>query len=89
MVEAGIMSRLCCPETRQPVRPADQKLLEELNRKVASGTLKNRAGVIVTKALEAGLVRADGKVVYPVCDGIPVMLSEEAVVVAEELKVEG
>jgi uncharacterized protein YbaR (Trm112 family) len=33
----------------------------------------------VTGRLEAGLVRADGKVLYPIRDGIPVMLVEEGI----------
>jgi len=32
----------------------------------------------VTEKIEAALVRSDGKVAYPVRDGIPIMLVEEA-----------
>ena len=31
--------------------------------------------------LQAGLVREDGRVIYPIQDGIPVLLREEAVTV--------
>ncbi len=74
-----VLQLLCCPETRQPVTPAGAELLASLNARIAAGTLKNRAGAVVTDAIEAGLVRADGKVLYPIRDGIPVMLIEEGI----------
>ena len=37
----------------------------------------NVGGAAVTEALEAGLVREDRKVVYPIRDSIPVLLIDE------------
>jgi uncharacterized protein YbaR (Trm112 family) len=78
-ISPDLLEILCCPETHQPVREAEAALLERLNAQAAAGTLKNRAGQLVTGRLEAGLVRADGKVLYPIRDGIPVMLVEEGI----------
>lgn len=74
-----LLKILCCPETRQPVRLAEPALLEELNRQITAGTLRNRAGKLVTEKIDGGLVRGDGKFLYPIRQSIPVMLIEEAI----------
>ena len=78
-VSAELLEILVCPETKQPVAPAPQELLARLTREAEAGTLRNRGGEPVTKAVSEGLVREDGKVLYPVEDGIPVMLIEESI----------
>lgn len=79
MISRELLELLCCPETHQPVREAEPALIARLNAQIAAGTLKNRAGQTVGERLEGGLVRADGKVLYPIRDGIPVMLVEEGI----------
>jgi uncharacterized protein YbaR (Trm112 family) len=79
MVDPQLLEILCCPETRQDVALAPDATVESLNRQVEAGTLRNRAGEIVREKLDAGLLRADGKVLYPVREDIPVMLIEEAI----------
>ncbi|HWW02268.1 MAG TPA: hypothetical protein VNZ64_21380 [Candidatus Acidoferrum sp.] len=79
MNEPEFLSLLCCPETRQDLRLAEAALLDELNRRIGSGSLKNRAGQVVSEKLSEGLVRADGKFLYPIRQNIPVMLLNEAI----------
>ncbi len=74
-----LLPLLCCPETHQDLRLAEPALLDQFNHQIAAGTLKNRAGQTVTEQLDGGLVRADGKVLYPIRQGIPVMLVDEAI----------
>jgi uncharacterized protein YbaR (Trm112 family) len=81
MVDPELLKLLCCPETHQPLRPADSLLLQELNGKIAAKDLSNRAGRTVTEEIQEGLLRADGKVLYPIRKGIPVMLAEESIFV--------
>jgi uncharacterized protein YbaR (Trm112 family) len=78
-VSEELLEILVCPETKQPVSPASAELLAKLNESVTAGTLRNRGGNPVSKPIEEGLVREDGQVLYPVDDGIPVMLIEESV----------
>lgn len=78
-VSPELIEILVCPETRQPVRPATAAELEALNARVAAGLLRNRGGEPVPKPIAEGLVREDGKVLYPVDDGIPVMLIDESI----------
>ena len=78
-VDSELISILVCPETGQSVKLADAALLERLNGAVDAGELRNRGGSPVSKRLQEALVREDGRVLYPVEDGIPVMLTEESI----------
>ena len=79
MLEPDLLEILVCPETKRPVRLAEPELLERVNRAIAEGTVENRAGKRVEETLEAALVREGDDLLYPVHDGIPVMLIDEAV----------
>jgi uncharacterized protein YbaR (Trm112 family) len=78
-VSEELLEILVCPETKQPVKPAPQELLRKLAADIEAGSVRNRGGDKLTKAPTEGLVREDGKVLYPVDDGIPVMLIEESI----------
>ncbi len=82
MIDAELLKILCCPETHQEVRVADQAVIDKLNRQIAAGTLKNRAGQPVQEQIDSGLVRADGKYLYPIRRNIPVMLVDEGIPLA-------
>jgi uncharacterized protein YbaR (Trm112 family) len=79
MIDKELLDILACPEDKTPVKLADQATIDGLNTKIRQGSLKNRKGDAVSREIEAGLVRADGKFLYPVWDDIPVMLIEEAI----------
>ena len=78
-VSPDLVEILACPETLQPVRLATAEELAALNDRIRSGALRNRGGEAPEKAFDEALIREDGKVAYPVDDGIPVMLTEESV----------
>jgi uncharacterized protein YbaR (Trm112 family) len=78
-VNPELLEILVCPETRQPLAQADASLLTKLNAEIEAHSLRNRGGEAVAKPIEEGLLREDGKVLYVVDDGIPVMLVEESI----------
>lgn len=78
-VSSELLEILACPETKQPVALAGDDVLSGVNEKVSAGTLRNRGGEKVEKPIAEGLLREDGKILYPVDDGIPVMLIEESI----------
>ncbi len=78
-VDPELLEILVCPETRQPVTMASEELLASLNTKIEAGQLRNRGGDTVPAPLQEGLLREDGRILYPVDDSIPVMLIEESI----------
>ena len=78
-VDPELIAILVCPETRQPVRAASSDELARVNAAVRGGTLRNRGGAKVERELSEALMRDDGRVLFPVEDGIPSMLIEESI----------
>jgi uncharacterized protein YbaR (Trm112 family) len=79
MVDKELLEILVCPEDKTAVTPADSALLASLNARIRQGGVKNRGGNPVATEIKEGLVRADGKYLYPVDNDIPVMLIDEAI----------
>jgi len=77
-MNADLVQLLVCPETHQSLSHAPASLISGLNQRIAAGTLKNRGGEVTQEPLEAGLLRSDGRVLYPVRHGIPIMLIVES-----------
>lgn len=78
-VSSDLLEILACPETKQPLTVASDDVLSKVNAEIQSGSLRNRGGVPVSKSVDEALVREDGKILYVVDDGIPVMLIEESI----------
>jgi uncharacterized protein YbaR (Trm112 family) len=73
---------LRCPETWQKLSVAPPDLMQRLRAGQAAGKLFHASGKPVGAPVEAGLLREDGRLLYPVIDDIPVMLKDEAIVIA-------
>lgn len=78
-IDKDLLAILCCPDTKQDVRLADEALIAKLNEAVTRGQLKNKACKAVTEPLDGGLIRNDRKMLYPIREDIPVMLIEEGI----------
>lgn len=79
MMNPELLEILVCPETKQRLTFAETGVLDRVNQAAGAGGLKNQGGDRVKDRIEEGLVREDGKVLYPVKDDIPVMLLDEAI----------
>lgn len=80
MLNAEQLARLRCPESRQTLKYADAAVVSKLNASIGAGELRNRVDQIVDRRLDAGLVREDGRVLYPVIDQIPILIVDEAII---------
>ncbi len=78
MIPPEILAILCCPETHQSLRAADGALIESLNQEISTGQLRNRTGSNVTVPINGGLIREDGKFLYPLRNNLPILLIDEA-----------
>ena len=58
---------------------APEASVVELNSLIEEKKLRDRGGQLVTNPLAGGLVRADGKFLYPIQGEIPILLVERAI----------
>jgi uncharacterized protein YbaR (Trm112 family) len=80
MIRPELVEMLVCPENHAPLLVASSELVARINRAVASGRLTNKAGRKVEQPLDGALVRSDQALLYPIMDGIPMLLVDEAIV---------
>ena len=84
MIDQALLDILACPETKEAVRLAPDSVVENVNGMIRAGTLVNRGGEKVTELIDSGLIRADGKYLYPIREEIPIMLIDEAIPLSAE-----
>lgn len=78
-MDKRLLTILHCPVTHKGLALANAATLHSVNRAIEAGGLKNRDGQVLAGPLSEALLTADGKVLYPVADGIPVLLEGESV----------
>ena len=78
-LDPDFLKMLVCPRTHKPLREATAEELAALNARIAKGEVRNRGGSSVETALGAGLIVEEEGEVYPIQEGIPVLLVTEAI----------
>ena len=78
MISDELLALLRCPQTMQTLAMASPGQLAQIEAARVAGTLRDWAGNPVSEPVSAGLVRADGTLFFPVHDGIPLLLLDEA-----------
>jgi len=79
-IDPELLAILVCPETHQSLALAAEAEVARVNERIASGAQRTVAGAEVLEPVDGGLVREDGRVLYPIRQGIPVLLVEEGLV---------
>ncbi len=74
-----LLSILCCPVTHKGLSVVRPDHLKKINTAISEGRLANRDGAILSESVKEALISDDGKIMYPVNDGIPVLLEGASV----------
>lgn len=78
-MDKRLLTILRCPVTHKGLSVLKKDKLAKLNEAIAAGKVKTLDGVVLEEPLAEALVTDDGKRLYPVNDGIPVLLESESV----------
>ncbi|NIA26854.1 MAG: hypothetical protein GWP02_02280 [Desulfobulbaceae bacterium] len=78
-MDKRLLSILRCPVTQKGLSLARSAMLKDVNAAIDSGKLSNHDGQVLAEPMSEALVTDDGKVLYPISNGIPVLLEGESV----------
>lgn len=82
-ISDSLLDIICCPVSHEPLQPLDRRRLKSLNKHIADGQVQYVDHTTVEDRARAALITRDGKVIYLVTDGIPVLLPERGIGTAQ------
>jgi uncharacterized protein YbaR (Trm112 family) len=74
-----VLDLLACPDTLQPLQELEEGKLRVINEHIQQGQCRKVSGQKHLVPLKEALIRADGKIVYRIDNGIIVLLREEGI----------
>ena len=78
-MDKRLLTILRCPVSHKGLSVLNKDKLARINAAIDAGELLNHDGAAVAGPLREALVTDDGKRIYPVDDGIPVLLEGESI----------
>lgn len=70
---------LCCPVSHEPLLPLSAARLKKLNQAIGDGEVQYVDHAPVKGTLKAALITRDGKVIYAIEQGIPILLPDRGI----------
>jgi uncharacterized protein YbaR (Trm112 family) len=78
-MDKRLLTILRCPVSHKGLSVLKKDKLARVNAAIDAGDLVNHEGSAIAEALTEALITDDGKRLYPVNDGIPVLLEGESI----------
>ncbi|MGB5512291.1 MAG: Trm112 family protein [Woeseiaceae bacterium] len=78
-MDKRLLTILRCPVSHKGLSMLKKDTLDQINAAIRQGAVKNREGEVLAEPLAEALITDDGKRVYPIDDGIPVLLEGESI----------
>lgn len=78
-MDKRLLTILRCPVSHKGLAVARGDVLDRVNAAIAAGSVSNRDGTVMSEPLSEALVTDDQKLIYPVANGIPVLLEGESI----------
>ena len=78
-MDKRLLTILRCPVSHKGLAIAKSDVIERVNEAITAGTVTKRDGSVLSEPLSEALVTDDQKLIYPVANGIPVLLEDESI----------
>ena len=74
MIQTALLAFLYCPATHQKLRQADESSIDICKEKISVEELRNIRGEVLMQTFESGLIREDGRILYPIFENVAQLL---------------
>jgi len=78
-MDKRLLTVLRCPVSHRSLAVLKKDMLARVNAAIEAGELVNHEGITLAATLSKALITDDGKRIYAVDDGIPVLLEDESI----------
>ncbi len=78
-MDKRLLNILRCPVSHKALSILKKDDLQRVNSAIDAGEMLNQDGMRLVEPLTEALITDDGKRVYPIADGIPVLLEGEGI----------
>lgn len=78
-VSGKLLEILQCPRTKQDLRNLEPEKVSRINLEIEKGHVKYYDGSAVEDNLDEALITVDGKVIYRVDEGIPILMIDRGI----------
>lgn len=88
-IEPKHLSALRCPVTKRPIELLSKKSLDALNSKILQASVTDNGGRVLSAELEQALITDTGTTIYPMINGVPVLIEAEGIAAVQIVEADG